>query len=100
MSYGVGRRQGSDLALLWLWHRPEATAPIQPLAWEPPSATDVALKRQKKLKNKNKVLIEAAHWINLENNMLCEKSHSERLYIVQFHLYELPKLGKSIETAN
>ena len=22
--------------LLWLWCRPEATAPIQPLAWEPP----------------------------------------------------------------
>ena len=24
-----------DPALLWLWRRPEATAPIQPLAWEP-----------------------------------------------------------------
>ena len=28
-----------DLALLWLWHRPAATAPIRPLAWEPPHAT-------------------------------------------------------------
>ena len=36
---GVGRRHGSDPALLWLWHRPVATAPIQPLAWEPPYAT-------------------------------------------------------------
>ena len=25
---GVGRRHGSDLALLWLWYRPAATAPI------------------------------------------------------------------------
>ena len=48
VSCGVGRRCGSDLALLWLWHRLEATALIQPLAWEPPCAVGVALKRQKK----------------------------------------------------
>ena len=48
MSCGVGRRRGSDLALLWLWCRPAATAPIQPLAWEPPCAAGTALKRQKK----------------------------------------------------
>ena len=47
MSCGVGRRCSSDLALLWLWRRPAATAPIQPLAWEPSYATGVALKRQK-----------------------------------------------------
>ena len=34
-----------DLALLWLWLRPEATAPIRPLAWEAPHAMGVALKR-------------------------------------------------------
>ena len=34
--------------LLWLWRRPEATAPISPLAWEPSYASGVALKRQKK----------------------------------------------------
>ena len=27
-SCGVGHRRGSDLALLWLWRRPVATAPI------------------------------------------------------------------------
>ena len=27
-----------DPALLWLWSRPVATAPIRPLAWEPPYA--------------------------------------------------------------
>ena len=35
---------GSDPELLWLWYRPTAVAPIQPLAWEPPYATGVALK--------------------------------------------------------
>uniref|UniRef100_A0A8C3VJN5 Interleukin-18-binding protein n=1 Tax=Catagonus wagneri TaxID=51154 RepID=A0A8C3VJN5_9CETA len=33
---GVGRRCGSDPALLWLWCRPAAAAPIGPLAREPP----------------------------------------------------------------
>ena len=46
MSCGVGHRGSSDLALLWLWHRPAATALIRPLAWEPPYATGVALKGQ------------------------------------------------------
>ena len=32
VSCGVGCRLGSDPALLWLWRRPVATAPIQPLA--------------------------------------------------------------------
>ena len=48
MSCGVGHRHGSDLAWLWLWQRPAATVPIRPLAWEPPYAVGVALKRQKK----------------------------------------------------
>ena len=34
MSCGVDHRCGSDPALLWLWHRLAATAPIGPLAWE------------------------------------------------------------------
>ena len=46
MSCGVGGRRGSDLALLWLWRRPAAVAPIQPLAWEPPYAKGAALKEQ------------------------------------------------------
>ena len=44
VSYGVGCRCGLDLALLWLWHRPAAAAPIQPLTWELPYAAGVALK--------------------------------------------------------
>ena len=48
MSCGVGRRCSSDPALLWLWRRPVATAPIRPLAWEPPYAKGAALEREKK----------------------------------------------------
>ena len=46
MSCGAGLRRGSDLVLLWLWHRLVTTALILPLAWESPYATGVALKRQ------------------------------------------------------
>ena len=52
MSCGVGLRRCLDLALLWLWHRPVATAPNGPPAWEPPYAAAVALKRPK-TKDKN-----------------------------------------------
>ena len=51
MSCGVGRRRGSDLALLWLWCRPGAVAPIRPLAWELPYATGAALQSKKQTKN-------------------------------------------------
>ena len=37
-------------ALLWPWWRPAAVALSQPLAWEPPCATEVALKRNGKRK--------------------------------------------------
>ena len=39
-----------DPALLWLWYRSAATAPIQPPAWEPPYATGAALREKKKKK--------------------------------------------------
>ena len=45
MSCGVGGRRGWDPALLWLWCRLAAPAPIQSLAWELPYATGAALKR-------------------------------------------------------
>ena len=52
VSCGVGCRSGSNLALLW--HRPVATALIQPLAWGLPYAVGAALKWQKKKKEKKK----------------------------------------------
>ena len=42
MTCGVVCRCGSDL-----WHMPGATAPFQPLAWEPPYAVGVALEKTK-----------------------------------------------------
>ena len=36
-----------DLALLWLWCRLVATAPIRPLTGEPPYATEAALEKTK-----------------------------------------------------
>ena len=45
---------GLDPVLLWLWYRPAATVPIQPLAWEPPYAMGAALKRQKTNKKKER----------------------------------------------
>ena len=48
MSCGVACRRGSDPELLWLWCRPAATAPIQPLAWEPPYVVGAALEKAKR----------------------------------------------------
>ena len=53
MSCGVGRRRGLEPVLLWLWRRPEATAPISPLAWEPPYAKGAALEKRQKRQKKN-----------------------------------------------
>ena len=47
MSCGIGCRCGADPAMLWLWHRPAATAPIRPLAWEPPYAAGEDLGKKK-----------------------------------------------------
>ena len=53
MSCGVGHRQGSDPTLLWLWCRPAAIAPIQPLAWKLPYATGTAEKKNEKNKTES-----------------------------------------------
>ena len=65
VSCGVGCRRGSDPALLWLWHRPAATAPITSLAWEPPYTEGEAQEMAKKKKKKNLSPLEApivAQW--------------------------------------
>ena len=51
VSCGVGRRHGSDPALLWLWYGQTATAPIRPLAWEPPYTAGAALENAKRHNN-------------------------------------------------
>ena len=54
MSCSVGGRHGSDRALLWLWCRLAAAAPMRPLAWELPYTVGAALKRKRKKKKKKK----------------------------------------------
>ena len=54
MNCGVGCTRGSDPTLLWLWHRPVTTAPIRPLAWEPPYATGAVQEMAKRQKDKEK----------------------------------------------
>ena len=60
MSCGVDCRHVSDLALLWLWCKLAATAPIRSLAWEPPCGMVMALKRQNN-NNNNKQEKKLAH---------------------------------------
>ena len=40
----------------------------------------------------------ATTWMNLENIMLSERSHTQRPCILWFHLYEMSRIGKYIET--
>ena len=40
--------------MLWLWHRLAATVLIRPLAWEPPYAAGVTLKKSPKKKKKKR----------------------------------------------
>ena len=54
MSCGVGHRLGSDPALLWLWCRPAAVVPIQPLAWELPHAAGAAPKSERERRERER----------------------------------------------
>ena len=46
------KRLGSRVAVALVWRRPVATAPIRPLAWEPPYAARAAQEMAKKKKDK------------------------------------------------
>ena len=50
-----GHRRSSDLALLWLWRRLTAVAPIQPLVWELSYAAGTTLKKRRKKYSQNKL---------------------------------------------
>ena len=60
MSCGVGHRHSLNLALLWLWRRPVAMAPIRLQAWEPPYAMGATLQniKEKQTNRKTKVVPE------------------------------------------
>ena len=75
MSCSVGHRCGSDLALLWLWHGPAATALTRPLAWELSYAIGVALK-SKKERNKGR---RKEHGFNVSQSVVFQTLASESL---------------------
>ena len=52
-----------DLVLLWLWCRPAAVAPIQPLAWELPYAANAALNSKKKKKLFNYMFLKVIKYV-------------------------------------
>ena len=54
----LSHRCDLDPALLWLWHRPAAEAPIQFLTWEFPYATGMALK-SKQNKTKQNLIVKS-----------------------------------------
>ena len=80
MTCGVGRRRGSDPALLWLWRRPVATAPIRPLAWEPPYAVGAAQEiatTTTKTKDKKKKYTTIKRYLMIDAHIL--KAKRERI---------------------
>ena len=46
MNRGVGHSHCWDLVLLWLWGRPAALVPVQPLAQELPYVASAVLKKE------------------------------------------------------
>ena len=77
MSCGVGCRRGSDPALMWLWCRPAATAPIRPLAWEPPYAAGAAQRSGKKTKKiKNKKIKKIKKKLHMQEKKKCHVTQS------------------------
>ena len=91
MSCYVGLGCGSDLALLWLWHRLAVTDLIQPLAWEPPYAVGAALKRQEKKMHLTEVSNLKPSCIYIDNNT---KPHGN----YQPNIYNTYKHEKGIQT--
>ena len=73
-----------DLAWLWLWCRPAASAPVQPLAWELPYATGAALKGKKNKKPKTSQITCAC------SCPFCQGSHT--LFIICSWLLSLSAL--------
>ena len=55
--------------LLWLWCRPAATPPIQPLGWEPPYAKGAALEMAKRQK-KNLIISFSQCTVNLGHGII------------------------------
>ena len=77
MRCGVVYRCGSDPALLWIWHRLAAGAPIRPLAWEPPYAMGATLEKAKRQKKEVSNPMGLNHfmqgWTHFEKKCIAKK---------------------------
>ena len=92
MSCGVVHRRGSDPKLLWLWHKLVATAPIRPLAWEPPYATRAAQEIATTTTKEKKTKKNSKNKINQPNKNLFFFFFFFFLWSHQRHM-EVPRLG-------
>jgi len=70
---GVGRGCGWEPTMLWLWqwHKPAATAPTGPLAWEPQPVNEALKKKKKKSKQNMKQNNET----NVQSSTICDSAH-------------------------
>ena len=75
----IGLRLSLDPMLLWLWCRPAAATPIQPLAWTLPYAMGIIILKSKK-QNKQKTHTKKPPFISETNNI-------QRQTIINAHVY-------------
>ena len=95
MSCGVGHRRGSDPALLQLWCRPAATAPIRSLTWELPYAADAALKRQTNTQtNKKTILVTNLEVAKKKPQLKCQKNNMEDNGVNQGKTFYGPSIAR------
>ena len=100
MSRGVGFRHGSDPALLWLWHRLAAIAPIRPLAWETPYATvvaqEIAKNKQTKKRLKKMYVICKHIGANIDAIKIDIKvCYTLKILYLKIHFFQLKKNSKT-----
>ena len=100
LSCGVGCRLDLDLVLLWLslWRRPAATAPIGPLAWDPPYAASAALKKDKRQKKKKKKSLKPTLEINKGNGASLKKIQNTPYPVMQGSDYHIYNISFGVET--
>ena len=88
MNCGVVCRHGWDPLLLWLWHRPVATAPIRTLARELPCAMGCGPRKSKKTKKKEKKKRKPSQWKNIPTKGAqwhkCKTTH----YALKYHVWK------------